>query len=32
MSAANGMVVLPHDSGDVQQGDLVELWPFDGLI
>jgi molybdopterin molybdotransferase len=32
MSAANGLVVLPHDSGDVQQGDLVELWPFDGLI
>jgi len=32
MSAANGLVVLPHDHGDVQAGDMVELWPFDGLI
>jgi molybdopterin molybdotransferase len=32
MSAANGLVVLPHDSGNVQAGDWVELWPFDGLI
>ncbi len=32
MSAANGLVVLPHDSGNVQAGDLVDIWPFDGLI
>lgn len=32
MSAANGLVVLPHDSADVQIGDLVDIWPFNGLI
>lgn len=32
MSAANALVVLPHDSGDVAVGDEVEMWPFDGLI
>jgi len=32
MSAANGLVVLSHDSGDVQAGDWVDVWPFDGLI
>lgn len=32
MSAANGLVVLPHDSGDVALNDEVEVWPFDGLI
>jgi molybdopterin molybdotransferase len=32
MSAANGLVVLPHDSGSVHTGDWVEVLPFDGLI
>ena len=32
MSAANGLVVLPHDSGNVDVGDEVEVWPFEGLI
>jgi len=32
MSAANGLVILPHDSGSVQAGDWVDVWPFDGLI
>ena len=32
MSAANGLVVLPHDGGDVRMGDEVEVWPFEGLI
>lgn len=32
MSAANGLVVLPHESGDVQAGDEVEVWPFEGLL
>ena len=32
MSQANGLVVLHHDQGDVQAGDLVDVLPFDGLI
>jgi len=32
MSAANGMVVLHHDQGDVAAGDEVEVIPFDGLV
>jgi len=32
MSQANGMVVLRHDQGDVQAGDLVDVLPFEGLI
>jgi len=32
MSAANGLVVLPHDQGDVAAGDEVDVLPFDGLV
>ena len=32
MSAANGMVVLRHDQGDVAAGDEVEVIAFDGLV
>jgi molybdopterin biosynthesis enzyme len=32
MSQANCLIVLPHDSGTVEPGDLVEVQPFDGLI
>jgi molybdopterin molybdotransferase len=32
MSAANGMVVLHHDQGDVAAGDEVDVLPFDGLV
>ncbi len=32
MSAANGMVVLGHDQGDVAAGDTVDVLPFDGLV
>ena len=32
MSAANGLVVLPHNSGSVKTGDWVDVVPFDGLI
>ena len=32
MSEANGLVVLPHASGDVAAGELVDVLPFDGLI
>ena len=32
MSAANGMVVLNHDQGDVAAGDEVEVIAFDGLV
>ncbi len=32
MVQANGLMVLPHDSGDVQPGDLVSVLMFDGLI
>ena len=32
MSAANGLVILPHDSGSVQPGDWVDVLAFDGLI
>jgi molybdopterin molybdotransferase len=32
MSQANGLVVLHHGQGDVAQGDLVDVLPFDGLI
>ena len=31
MSAANGLVVLPHESGNVAEGDEVDVWPFEGL-
>jgi molybdopterin molybdotransferase len=32
MSAANGMVVLHHEQGNVAAGDEVDVIPFDGLI
>jgi molybdopterin molybdotransferase len=32
MSEANGLVVLPHEQGDVSAGMLVEVLPFHGLI
>ena len=32
MSAANGMVLLHHEQGDVAAGDEVDVMPFDGLI
>ena len=32
MSVANGLVVLGHDQGTVEAGDLVDVLPFDGLI
>jgi molybdopterin molybdotransferase len=32
MSQANGLVVLHHNQGDVQQGELVDVLPFDGLV
>ena len=31
MSEANGLIVLPHASGDVAAGELVDVLPFDGL-
>jgi molybdopterin molybdotransferase len=32
MSAANGMVVLHHEQGNVDAGDEVDVIPFDGLV
>ena len=32
MSAANGMVVLHHEQGNVSAGDEVDVIPFDGLV
>jgi molybdopterin molybdotransferase len=32
MSAANGMVVLHHDQGDIAAGDEVDVIPFDALV
>lgn len=32
MSEANALLVLPHDSGPVAAGDMVEVWLFDGLV
>jgi len=32
MSAANGMVVLNHEQGDIAAGDEVDVIPFDGLV
>ena len=31
MSAANCLIVLDHERGDVAAGEIVEAWPFDGL-
>ncbi len=32
MSQANGLVVLPHEQGNVDAGGLVDVLPFDGLV
>jgi len=32
MSEANCMVVLGHDQGNVQAGDLVDVLVFEGLV
>ena len=32
MSRANGLVVLPHEQGDVEAGSAVDVLPFEGLI
>jgi molybdopterin molybdotransferase len=32
MSEANCMVVLGHEQGNVQAGDMVEVLPFEGLL
>jgi molybdopterin molybdotransferase len=32
MSAANGMVLLHHEQGNVEAGDEVDVIPFDGLV
>lgn len=32
MSEANCLIVLAHDQGDVAEGTLVDIMPFDGLI
>ncbi|MEJ2344561.1 MAG: molybdopterin molybdotransferase MoeA [Gammaproteobacteria bacterium] len=32
MSEANCFIILPHDSGDLEPGALVEVQPFDGLV
>jgi molybdopterin molybdotransferase len=32
MSLANGLIVLPHDQGNVEAGDNVDVLPFDGLV
>jgi molybdopterin molybdotransferase len=32
MSQANGLVVLHHDQGNVAEGELVDVLPFEGLI
>ncbi|MFM2403482.1 MAG: hypothetical protein RL223_1362 [Pseudomonadota bacterium] len=32
MSEANGLVVLGHEQGSVAAGEIVEVWPFHGLI
>ena len=32
MSVANGLVVLGHEQGNVAEGELVDVIPFDGLV
>lgn len=32
MSEANGLVVLGHAQGSVAAGEIVEVWPFHGLV
>jgi molybdopterin molybdotransferase len=31
MSEANALVLLPHEQGSVAEGELVDVWLFDGL-
>ena len=31
MSQANGLIVLSHGQGDVADGDMVDVMPFDGI-
>ena len=32
MSEANALLVLRHEQGSVEAGDLVDVWLFDGLV
>ncbi len=32
MSQANGLVVLGHGQGNVAAGEMVDVWPFEGLV
>jgi molybdopterin molybdotransferase len=32
MSQANGLIVLPHGSGDIEAGASVDVLPFEGLV
>lgn len=32
MAQANGLIVLPHDRGDVQPGETVDVMMFEGVI
>jgi len=32
MSQANGLVVLGHAQGNVAAGEMVDVWPFEGLV
>ncbi|MGA1316910.1 MAG: molybdopterin molybdenumtransferase MoeA, partial [Rubrivivax sp.] len=32
LSQANALMVLGHDQGAVAEGDLVDVWMFDGLV
>lgn len=32
MSQANGLLVLGHDKGNIEAGELVDVLPFDGLL
>jgi molybdopterin molybdotransferase len=32
MVQANGLIVLPHDGGNVAAGDVVEVMVFDGVM
>ncbi len=32
MSEANCLIVLDHDRGDIAKGEVVEAWPFEGLV
>ncbi len=32
MSESNALVVLHHEQGSVAAGEMVDVWPFDGLV